>query len=90
MNALIHQIIQRRINQAVSLQWELAGKGGADDAHVEVTLALVGMTGVLVALVQHLKRGRLQRLLQAFTDLLDHCLTHAGKAFRNGLIRTSA
>lgn len=90
MNALLHQIIQRCVDEPMSLQWQLAGEIRADDANVEVAFPLVRMAGVLVTLVQHLQLAGRQRLGQALVDLINHALAHAGSALRKGLICTSA
>ncbi len=71
VNAVIHQPVERGVDQPVSFDRQLTLERGAGDPHVKVTLAFARMSGVLVALVQHLKSTRCERLLQALTDLLD-------------------
>ena len=79
---MVHQALQCGVHHAVALDRQHAGKGRADDAHVEVALAGVGVAGVPVPLVEHFQLNRRQRVGQAPADLLDHRLAH-GKVWRN-------
>ena len=91
VDAVVHQALQGRVHQPVTLDRQLAGKRRADDADVEMPLAVIGMPHVLVALVQHLEGHGLKRLLQALADLLGHGRAHAyGSALRNGWMATLA
>ena len=86
MDATIHQPIQRRIDHPMAFDRQLAGKSGTDDAHVEVTLALPRVAGVLVAFVQHVQFGRGEGGLQALADLGNDGLSRVhGSTLRNGL-----
>lgn len=90
MDAIVHQPVQCRVDHPMPPQRRLPRKGGADDTHMEVPLALTGMAPVFVPFVQYLQLDRRERRLQALANLLGHWFGHAGKALRNGLICTSA
>jgi hypothetical protein len=90
MDPVVHQPIKRRINQTVAPDRQQSGERGADDAHMEMALALPRMSGMQVAFVDDFQLGRRQCLGQTLADLREHRFTHAGKALRNGLICTSA
>ena len=89
MNAVAHQVVECRVDHPVSLERQVPGKGRADDVHVEVALALAGMSDMEVAFIRDLQfRGR-QGIRQALAyNLPDDRLTHAGSALRKGLICT--
>ena len=88
MDTVIHQVIKRRVDHPMSFERKLPGKGGADDVHMEVALALPCMADVEVTLIGDLQFCRGQCIRQTSADLLGHDLTHAGSALRNGLICT--
>ena len=86
MDTTIHQSVQCRIDHPMALDRQLTGESGADDAHVEMALALPRVTGVLVAFVQHVQLGRRECSLQALADLGNDGLPRVhGSTLRNGL-----
>src|SRR5579875_1311623 len=88
MDAMAHQFAQRVIDHAVLLHARLAGKRAAGDAHPEVPAALACVADVHVALVDDLKPGRRERLLQSRADVLGRRGTH-GRVWRKGRTVTS-
>ena len=71
MDAVIHQLVERRIDHPVALDRQLTGKRSADDPYMEVAPTLARMASVLVTFVQHVQLAGCERGLQALADLLN-------------------
>ena len=90
MNAPVHQVGERGIDHAVTLDGRAALECLADDVHAEVTLTLSRMTDVLLTVVDYIYLQWREGGLQALANLLLHRFVHAGNALRKGLISTLA
>ena len=85
----LHHLAQGGIDRAVAGQRRLAGEHRADDPYGEMATPIAGtlVPGMLVAVVHHLQRDRLQGLLQRRADALD---PGHGRTLRNGRTSTRA
>ena len=87
MNAMNHQIVHQRVDHTMALDRRLSRERLADNSHVEVTLAVTRVTGVLVTLVDDFEQLWCKGGLEPCADLLydgRHLISH-GKTLRNGL-----
>lgn len=84
-----HQIADGIVDEAVTLQRPEAGEASGDDPHVEMPAAVFRacVSDMLVALVDDLEVGRLQRRVNACPDLGDAGVVH-GRTFLKGLTST--
>ena len=88
MNATAHQVADRSMDQAVTLDGILPGEGGSDYGDfVMAALLGAGMTGVQVRFVLDGERLRVQ-YGQTLAQQGGGFGAHAGSAFLNGLMVT--
>ena len=73
MDVGLQHVAERCVHQPVPGQRQLAGEGGTDDVDAEMSLPATraGMPRMLVAVVDDLDRGRVERLDQQGADALD-------------------
>ena len=89
MYSTTHQIAQRVVDDSVSLQRRFAGKLARDDQQAVVpALARTGVAGMLGGIVDKIQLQWGQEGESFPQQRFDLC--HAGNAFLNGLIVTSA
>ncbi len=89
MYSTTHQIAQRVVDDSVPLQRRFAGKLARDDQQAVVpALACTGVAGMLCGIVDKFQLQRGQKGESFPQQRFD--AAHAGKAFLNGLIVTSA
>ena len=90
MNASAHQVADRFMDQAVTLDRIVPGEGGGDYGDfVMAAIPGAGMTGVQVRFVVDDERLRFQHH-QALAQQLDGFGAHAGSTFLKGLTVTFA
>ena len=90
MNAVVHQLAQCSVDEAMAFDRRYACELRTDHANMEMPLPFIGVAGVLVAFVQHLQLGRMQGRVEAAANFFDHGCRHAGNTLRNGFTLTFA
>ena len=90
MNASAHQVADRFMDQAVTLDRIVPGEGGGDYGDfVMATVFGAGMAGMPMRFIFNCERERF-KYRQALTQQLDCFDAHAGSAFLKGLTVTFA